>query len=152
MCHVVVNLLRKPWLGWNPFIWSEGSCLLPDMYKSGFTITFVKENVCVYYYGRPLTLRANPMFTSLVMKLEPCGAHTTGLHWSSNSITPLINAQMLLADPPPHSAFCCTSLTLQPLLHLWWTVLLSVIVAGHPLSLIVIISAPMMLIQLLEMV
>lgn len=41
------------------------------------------------------------MFTSLIMKLEPCGAHTPGLHWSPNSIAPLINAQMTLADPLP---------------------------------------------------
>lgn len=48
-----------------------------------------------------LTLRASRMFTSLIMKLEPCGAHTPGLHWSPNSIAPLINAQMMLADPLP---------------------------------------------------
>lgn len=41
------------------------------------------------------------MFTSLIMKLEPCGAHTPGLHWSPNSIAPFINAQMMLADPLP---------------------------------------------------
>lgn len=41
------------------------------------------------------------MFTSLIMKLEPCGAHTPGLHWSPNSIAPLINAQMMMADPLP---------------------------------------------------
>lgn len=48
-----------------------------------------------------LTLRASRMFTSLIMKLEPCGAHTAGLHWSPNSIALLLNAQMMLAEPLP---------------------------------------------------
>lgn len=61
--------------------------------------------VSMVFLGEGPALGANLMFTSLVMKLEPCGAHTTGLHCSSNSITPLINAQMLLADPGPHTAF-----------------------------------------------
>lgn len=68
------------------------------------SVVFVCVCVHVLMWEAPV-LGANLMFTSLVMKLEPCGAHTTGLHWSSNSITPLINAQMLLADPGPHTAF-----------------------------------------------
>lgn len=79
-------------------------------------LEFVSEGfICMFtplLMWEALTLRANHMFTSFVMKLEPRGTHTTGLHWSSNSITPLINAQMLLADPVTHCfhsrhSLCC---------------------------------------------
>lgn len=110
MCHVVVNLLCKPWLGWNPFIWSEGSCLSPDMCKSGFTITFGKENVCVYYCGRPFTLRANPMFTSLVMKFS--------------HVVPTLQASTdpLIQLPPLLTLRCC-----------WLTPLFTLLFAAHHL-------------------
>lgn len=81
-------------------------------------LEFVSEGfICTFtplLMWEALTLRANHMFTPFVMKLELRGAHTTGLHWSSNSITPLINAQMLLADPVTHCFLLLTIHSVAP--------------------------------------
>lgn len=92
---------------WGRMLRETNRCRCVVLYLFLLSEDWVFVCVCVCAcidVGGP-ALRANHMFTSLVMKLEPRGAHTTGLHWSSNSITPLINAQMLLADPGPHYAF-----------------------------------------------
>lgn len=85
------------------FSWSLTSCpSFPWLSNnSGFHFAILNRACLLCFNVGGLTLRASRMFTSLIMKLEPCGAHTPGLHWSPNSIAPLINAQMMLADPLP---------------------------------------------------
>lgn len=79
---------------WHPYMWEITVFLSWLFWISHVLYVLMWGGSC--WGPAPLS-----MFTSLIMKLESCGAHTPGLHWSPNSIAPLINAQMMMADPLP---------------------------------------------------